>query len=148
MGPACRRPLLNADNATKAPLMRHVLIIEDDIVVAMDLEAVLQGAGATSFAFASTEAEAVEQACARRPLIITSDVRLSAGTGPAAVRIIRARLGMIPALFVCATPADCTPTEPGDLIFGKPFDRLGLASAFRGLLGGREGRHHLQPGIS
>jgi CheY-like chemotaxis protein len=62
--------------------MCHVLIIEDEPLVAMDLENVLIEAGATSFAFASTEAEAVEQACARLPRVMTSDVRLTSGTGP------------------------------------------------------------------
>lgn len=118
--------------------MCHILIIEDDILVAMDLEAVLHGAGATSFAFASTEAEAIEQACARRPLLITSDVHLLTGTGPAAVRIIRDRLGIIPVLFVCGTPAECTQTEVGDIIFGKPFDRVQITSAFRKLLNGKQ----------
>ena len=65
--------------------MCHVLIIEDEPLVAIDLENVLVEAGATSFAFASSEAEAVEQACARLPHVMTSDVRLTSGTGPAAV---------------------------------------------------------------
>jgi CheY-like chemotaxis protein len=120
--------------------MCHILIIEDDILVAMDLEAVLHAAGATSFAFASTQAEAIEQACTRRPLVITSDVHLLSGTGPAAVRIIRDRLGIIPVLFVSGTPADCTPTEAGDIIFGKPFGRVQITSAFRKLLSGTAAR--------
>lgn len=115
--------------------MCHVLIIEDETLVAMDIQSVLTEEGATSFAFASTQAEAIEQACARRPLMMTSDVRLSSGTGPAAVRMIRERLGTIPVLFLSSTPSDCTPIEPGDAVFGKPFDRAGIAREFRRILG-------------
>lgn len=106
------------------------------MLVAMDLQAVLMEAGATSFAFASSEAEAVDLAAARLPLIITSDVRLATGTGPAAVRIIRDRLGMIPVLFICGTPTDCTPREPDDAVYQKPFDHRQIASAFRQILSG------------
>lgn len=114
--------------------MCHVLIIEDEVFVAMDLQSLLIEEGATSFAFAATEGEAIEQACARPPLVMTSDVRLSIGTGPAAVRVIRDRLGNIPVLFVSGTPDDCPAIDPGDSIFSKPFDRAGIAQAFRKIL--------------
>jgi CheY-like chemotaxis protein len=114
--------------------MCHVLIIEDEALVAMDLQNVLSEAGATSFAFASSETEAVEQACARLPHVMTSDVQLLSGTGPAAVAIIRNRLGMIPVLFVSGNPADCGRQGPRDTVFSKPFDRVDLTSAFRKIL--------------
>jgi CheY-like chemotaxis protein len=136
-GPEARAPSLDRINTNKARNICHVLIIEDEALVAMDIQSVLIEAGATSFAFASTEAEAVEQACGCRPLVMTSDVRLTIGTGPAAVRVIRDRLGMIPCLFVSGTPADCHPREPADAVFSKPFDRAGLAMAFGEIL--REG---------
>ena len=130
------KPTLIQINHSKVFGICHVLIIEDEMLVAMDLQAVLMEAGATSFAFASSEAEAVDMAAARLPLIITSDVRLTIGTGPAAVRIIRDRLGMIPVLFICGTPADCNPREPDDAVYQKPFDRTEIASAFRQILSG------------
>ncbi len=65
--------------------MCHVLIIEDEAVVALHLEALLREHGATTFAFAGTEAEAVEAARDRRPALLTSDVNLREGTGPRAV---------------------------------------------------------------
>jgi two-component system, response regulator PdtaR len=120
--------------ANKARVICHVLIIEDETLVAMDLQSVLSAAGATSFAFAASEEEAIDQAFACCPLIITSDVRLVTGTGPAAVQVIRERLGMIPVLFISGTPNDCNPREPGDAVFGKPFDRKAIAAAFRTLL--------------
>ncbi len=115
--------------------MCHVLIIEDEALVAMDLENLLLEAGATSFAFASSETEAVEQACTRQPDVMTSDVQLASGTGPAAVAIIRDRLGMVPVVFVSATPTECGAMQPQDLVFCKPFDRRDLVAAFRRILG-------------
>lgn len=102
----------------------------------MDIQSVLREAGATSFAFATSQQDAVAQARIRCPLIMTSDVRLTEGTGPAAVRIIRERLGMIPVLFISGTPDDCIPREPGDPVFAKPFDHAEIAAAFRKILEG------------
>jgi len=79
--------------------------------------------------------EAVEQACARRPQVMTSDVQLTSGTGPAAVATIRRRLGMIPVLFVSGTPVACGAMPSPDVVFCKPFDRADLAAAFRKILG-------------
>lgn len=62
---------------------------------------------------------------------MTSDVQLLSDTGPAAVAIIRDRLGMIPVLFVSANPADCGRQGPRDTVFSKPFDRIDLTRAFR-----------------
>lgn len=121
-------------NAAKATDICHVLIIEDEALVAMDIESILMDAGATSCAFSASEADAIEDACARKPFIIISDVRLTVGTGPAAVHIIRQRLGMIPVLFISGTPADCHPREIGDQVISKPFDHSVVASAFRKIL--------------
>lgn len=114
--------------------MCHVLIIEDEMLVALDLQSVLIDEGATSFAFAATESEAIEQACARKPYVMTSDVNLLTGSGPSAVQTIRERLGMIPVLFVSATPGECCPRDDRDSVFTKPFDRSGIARAFRAIV--------------
>ncbi len=91
----------------------------------------LSEAGATSFAFAATQADAVAQARAVRPSIIISDGRLIKGTGPAAVQDIRRHLGRIPVLFVSGTPDDGIAREPGDPVFGKPLDHALIAATFR-----------------
>lgn len=101
----------------------------------MDLQILLAEEGATSFAFAATQEEAISEACTCRPLVMTSDVRLAEGTGPAAVSAIRDRIGPIPVLFISANPAECTPVELGDTVFNKPFDRTAIAAAFRRILG-------------
>jgi CheY-like chemotaxis protein len=93
--------------------MCHVLIIEDEPFIAMNIQTMLEEAGATSFDFAVTEAEAVAAALAHPPGLITSDVNLVEGTGPAAVARIHARLGEMPVIFISATPAVETPSVIG-----------------------------------
>jgi CheY-like chemotaxis protein len=79
--------------------MCHVLIIEDEPVVAMDLQMLLEAEGATSIDIAASEAEAIAAARMHRPGFITSDVKLPQGTGPHAVRRIRDEHGDIPVIL-------------------------------------------------
>ncbi len=113
--------------------MCHVLIIEDEAFMAMDLEEMLGEEGATSFSFAASQDEAIREALARKPDLITSDVTLSEGTGPLAVSLIRDALGPIPVIFITATPDACEPRKSGCEVLTKPFDRDAIARAFRTL---------------
>lgn len=114
--------------------MCHVLIIEDEPLMAMDLEALLEREGATSFSFAASQDEAVREALARKPDLITSDVTLTEGTGPRAVSIILDAIGPVPVIFITGTPDACEPREAGYLILTKPFDRAAIAQAFHDLV--------------
>ncbi len=114
--------------------MCHVLIIEDEPLVAIDLELLLEREGATSFAFAVSQAEAVQEAIARRPAFITSDVTLVEGTGPLAVAIILDKLGSIPVIFITGTPDACYPCHAESPILTKPFDRMAIARAFHHMM--------------
>ena len=111
--------------------MCHVLIIEDEPLLAMDLEAMLEEAGATSFDVATTEAEAVEAARAHPPQLITSDVKLLEGTGPDAVQTILAERGNVPVMFITASPEECEPCNPQAPILGKPIRRVSVIETFR-----------------
>lgn len=111
--------------------MCHVLIIEDEPLVALDLETLLASAGATSFAFAQTQGEAVQMALAHRPSFITSDVRLADGTGPLAICDIHQALGHIPVVYITGTPSACHPRDPADPVLTKPFDRNAVIRAFQ-----------------
>ena len=113
--------------------MCHVLIIEDEPIIALDLEGLLEREGATSFAFAVSENEAVTAAGLQRPDIITSDVTLVEGTGPAAVATIRATLGEIPVVYISAMAHDCCAESRLTRILPKPLDRPAVASVFREL---------------
>lgn len=113
--------------------MCHVLIIEDEWLIAEYLTCLAEEAGATSVATACTESEAVQAAHDRIPGIILSDVNLLAGTGPHAVQTIVSELGAIPVIFITATPGACQPCEPPSVILQKPVDAARLMETFRRL---------------
>lgn len=113
--------------------MCHVLIIEDEWLIADYLSYLAEKAGATSIAIASTEDEAVQAAHDQRPGIIFSDVTLLVGTGPCAVQSIMAALGDIPVIFITATPDACQPYTPPTPILNKPIDATFLMDTFRRL---------------
>lgn len=113
--------------------MCHVLIIEDEPLIALDLEDLLQNHGAISFSFAEGQREAIEISRAAPPDFIVSDVNLLEGTGPLAVEAIRGELGAIPVIFVTATPEACSPCAPPGRVFRKPLDRRAIGEAFRSM---------------
>ncbi|MGI4811277.1 MAG: response regulator [Janthinobacterium lividum] len=113
--------------------MCHVLIIEDEWLIAEYLTFLAEEAGATSIATAATEDEAVQAAHDRTPGIIFSDVNLLVGTGPHAVHTIMAELGKIPVIFITATPDACKPCEPPGVILQKPISSASLIETFRRL---------------
>ncbi|WP_375429651.1 response regulator [uncultured Sphingomonas sp.] len=113
--------------------MCHVLIIEDEAMIAIDLEALLEREGASSFSFAATQAEAVIAAQAHRPDVITSDVTLLEGTGPAAVALIRAVLGDVPVVYISATAKGCCTEDRMTRTLTKPLDRPAVVTVFREL---------------
>jgi CheY-like chemotaxis protein len=113
--------------------MCHVLIIDDEPLIAMLIRDVLEDAGATSFSFAATQDEAVAAATDRLPAMISSDVKLLRGTGPRAVALIHAQFGAIPVMCVTGTPADCDPCPASARIIAKPFEQELVTRAFRDL---------------
>jgi CheY-like chemotaxis protein len=115
-------------------IMCHVLIIEDHPMIAMLLQDALEDEGATSFAFAATQKDAVDLARQNRPAFITSDVNLLEGTGPAAVAAIHAELGEVPVLFITATPDQCQPCAPPGVVLLKPVNVRHVAKAFHELV--------------
>lgn len=99
----------------------HALIIEDEPLMAMHLETVLEEIGFTTFDHAATEAEAVDAATARRPILVTADYRLREGNGVAAVRAIRAFLGLVPVVFVTGSRAEVEELVSGMPVVAKPI---------------------------
>jgi CheY-like chemotaxis protein len=111
--------------------MCHVLIIEDEPMIAMAIEMMVEEEGATSWDVAVTQDEAIAAALAHPPDIITSDVRLIAGTGPLAVAEIAARLGKRPVIYVTGNPEGCTPCAPSSVVLIKPVSGPLFRQAFR-----------------
>jgi two-component system, response regulator PdtaR len=113
--------------------MCHVLIIEDDWIIADHIAQLVETAGAVSTDMAATEDEAVDQAFRRPPTVIVSDVNLGAGTGPAAVARIIAELGHIPVMFVTGEPRGFQPSSPDTPVLHKPVDDRMFMETFRAI---------------
>lgn len=103
-------------------------------MIAMLLQDALEDEGATSFAFAATEKDAVDLALQHPPALITSDVNLLEGTGPAAVAQIHQKLGDVPVIFITATPSMCEPCDPPGVVLVKPVNVRHVAAAFHQLV--------------
>jgi len=108
-----------------------ILIIEDEPVIAMDLQMLVQGCGHRVAGVAMTEREAVRLAAERPVGLILADVNLGrGGSGIAAVRTILEN-AETPVIFVTAYPElllTAEGVEPA-FIVRKPFDPLSLAIA-------------------
>ncbi len=108
-----------------------ILIIEDEPVIAMDLQMLVQGCGHRVAGVAMTEREAVRLAAERPVGLILADVNLGrGGSGISAVRTILEGTDT-PVIFVTAYPElllTAEGVEPA-FIVRKPFDPLSLAIA-------------------
>ena len=78
----------------------HALIIEDEMIIALEVEDLLRERGFRSFDVAASPEDALTYALRRRPDLITADVRIVGGTGIEAVRAITRAVGPVPHLFV------------------------------------------------
>lgn len=112
----------------------HILIIEDEPLIAMQVCDVLADEGANSFSFADTQEGAIAAAISHPPDLITSDVNLIKGTGPLAVSAIQRLLGDVPVVFITATPTECAPCAPPGQVLCKPLDESQLADVFHELV--------------
>ncbi len=111
--------------------MCHVLIIEDDWLIADHISQLVEAAGASSIDMADTEDDAVAQASAHAPDVIISDVNLgSGGTGPMAVDRILAAIGERPVMFVTGEPRAFQPHSPAMRVLHKPVDDRTVVATF------------------
>ena len=108
----------------------HALIIEDEIFTAMLIEDRLRELGFTSFAFASSENEAVAAASERCPDLITADVQLSPGCGIDAVQRICDKKP-IPVLYITGTAMMARERCPQAVVIQKPFGQADLCGAIQ-----------------
>lgn len=89
-------------NAVGWALGRHVLIIEDEALISIEIEALLTEQGFETFDWATSPRQALHCAQGHRPDLITADLRIVDGTGLEAVDAILAEMGDIPVVFVTA----------------------------------------------
>jgi CheY-like chemotaxis protein len=82
----------------------EVLIIEDEPIIAMDIETIVRDLGHTVTGVAVTRDEAVAQAMARRPGLVLADIQLADdSSGIDAVKDILAEF-QVPVIFITAFP--------------------------------------------
>ena len=111
----------------------HVLIIEDENMIAMHVQEYMRDLGFESFSIASGQDEAVKFALQRRPDLIIADFQLEQGTGPEAVKQI-CKDCLIPTIYVAALPWEVRAADPRAVILEKPFLGPELLSAVRDAL--------------
>jgi len=116
-----------------------VLIIEDEPVIAMDIEELVHSCGHRVVGVAATESEAVAIAAREKPGLILADINLGAG-GDGASAVARIMLHhQAPVIFVTAYPERLltgTSVEPA-FVITKPFEPLALAIAtYQAVTGG------------
>ena len=113
----------------------HALIIEDEPLIAMEIENALREKGYTSFSYAGSAAEAVAAARSQCPDLITSDVALKPGNGIDAVQEICCR-ERIPVIFLTSRPAEVEHRLPDHPVLCKPFSTRALLDAIESVHAG------------
>lgn len=102
----------------------EVLIIEDEPMIAIDLEAIVRSLGHRVLAVARTEADAVAAASKLSPSLILADIQLADGSsGLSAARRILATAD-VPIVFITAYPERLLTGERPEPTFmiAKPFE--------------------------
>jgi CheY-like chemotaxis protein len=131
--------LTHARGRLREAAATDVLIIEDEPIIAMDIEELVASCGHRVVGVAATEADAVAIAQRCRPGLILADINLGAGgDGTSAVsRIMRSYYA--PVIFVTAYPERLLTgdaLEPA-FVITKPFEPLTLAIAtYQAVTGG------------
>jgi DNA-binding response OmpR family regulator len=99
----------------------RALIIEDQFLIAAQIEDVLRDMGFSEFDLADNEADALRAARANCPDLITADQRLIAGSGIDAVTKVSGEHGAIPTVYITEFRNEVREALPNALIVGKPF---------------------------
>jgi DNA-binding response OmpR family regulator len=113
----------------------HAYIIEDDYLIAKDLQDMLEQIGFTKFSFARSEDAAIMGADDDEIDLITADVRLLPGDGVNAVETICEKRHL-PVLFITAYREELEERKPGAIVLQKPVKQDELTAAVRWLVNG------------
>ena len=109
----------------------EVLIIEDEPIIAMDIETIVRDLGHSVTGVAVTRDEAVQQALARRPGLVLADIQLADdSSGIDAVKDILQEF-QVPVIFITAFPERLLTGERPEPTFliTKPFQRSTVKAA-------------------
>jgi CheY-like chemotaxis protein len=110
----------------------RVLIIEDEAIIAMDLESLVSEAGHEVMGIARTRDGASALASTTRPDLILADIQLAdQSSGIDAVNDLLGQYGAVPAIFITAFPERLLSGERPEPTFliAKPFEEEEVRTA-------------------
>ena len=117
------RAIIEAQHSIESELASRVLIIEDEPIIALDLENLITELGHEVVATAATSDQAVELALKKKPGLILADINLGEG-GSGLDAVSRILEGFdIPVIFVTAYPEKLLTGERPEptYLIAKPF---------------------------
>ncbi len=117
------RAVVDAQRSIEKELVSRILIIEDEPIIALDLELLVTDLGHTVVASVATRDQAVREALTHRPGLILADINLGeGGSGIDAVREILASFE-VPVIFITAYPEKLLTGERPEptYLIAKPF---------------------------
>ena len=124
--------LKTAHSEMRSAISGSILLIEDEPVIAMELEKILTELGHSVIGAAATHQQAIKLADVETPDLIVSDIQLADGSsGIDAVHDILSAAGEIPVIFITAFPERLTTgtgTEPA-FVIPKPYNDVKVMSA-------------------
>lgn len=104
---------------------RRIILVEDDVLIAMDLAELLIAMGHDVCHIAATEADAVAAAIRLAPDLMIVDGNLAEGSGVAAMRQILAR-GFVAHFYISGDPVALLKAVPDAVVLAKPFNMRAL----------------------
>ena len=125
------RAILDAQKTIDSQLASRVLIIEDEPIIAMDIEAIVRDLGHDVTGVAVTRDEAVALSLEDRPGLVLADIQLADdSSGIDAVKDILAKFS-VPVIFITAFPERLLTGERPEPTFliTKPFQRSTVKAA-------------------
>jgi len=107
-----------------------VLIIEDEVFIALDLQQIVRNLGFSVAGIAKNRAEALRIAGVAKPRLVLADYRLRNDTGVEVVKAIREQMNTN-VIYVTSHPDEVAATRDNveDLVIAKPFNPRALAAA-------------------
>jgi CheY-like chemotaxis protein len=121
------------DRALRRPLeSQRILVVEDDPFIALDLQSILEDAGATVVGPACEVSEAISFIEGSKISAAVLDYRLQVGDTLPLARMLAER--HIPFVFETSDPESVARRYPGAIILAKPFRPDQLTSAVVALL--------------
>ena len=104
----------------------HALVIEDELMIATEIEFVLRECGFATVDIACSSEAAVDAAAANKPDVITADFDLRPDSGIETVRAISPQPDT-PVIFITANAKEVRRRMPKNIVLPKPFSEQTLA---------------------